>query len=104
YGFGDDYLDYQIDTTLNGGEARLQGMELSYRQSFGFLPSWARGFQFFINLTKIELSGPNASDFTEFSPQDLNWGVTYGFKKFLIKVNTTNADAVRRRVTAAATA
>src|SRR5690606_3255681 len=77
YGFSDEYLDYMIETTYNGGEATLRGLELAYRQTFNFefLPAWSRGFQVFANYTKLRVSGPNADDFTEFSPQEFNWGV-----------------------------
>jgi TonB-dependent receptor len=103
YGFTNEFLIYDLQTTVNGGSASVKGLELSYRQSLDFFP-WGRGLQFFVNLTRLRLAGPNADDFTEFSPQDLNWGVTYGFRKFLIKVNTTSSDPVRRRIASAATA
>lgn len=103
YGFTDDFLDYDIQTTVNGGSATIKGLELSYRQSFGFLPRWGRGLQVFANLTKLRLSGPNADDFTNFTPTEFNWGVGYGMGKFYVRANTVTTDPNRVQLASAAT-
>jgi len=77
FGLSDDYLDYEVITKTNGGEAVIEGYEVSWRQSFYFLPAWARGFSTFTNATISRVSGPNARDFTPFAHKNINWGMTY---------------------------
>ena len=100
YGLSEEYSTYDISTKRNGGEASLTGFEWSYRQALNFLPGWARGFHVFINGTHISLSGPNADDFTSFSPKNINWGVSYARARFLAKVNVAQSGKVRNGVIA----
>lgn len=100
YGLSQEYSTYDISTKRNGGEANLTGFEWSYRQSLNFLPGWARGFYVFINGTHISLSGPNADDFTSFSPKNINWGVSYARAKFMAKMNVAQSGKVRNGVIA----
>jgi iron complex outermembrane recepter protein len=44
----------QVRTVLNGGKARVSGLELSYSQAFLFLPGWASGLFAQGNLTLID--------------------------------------------------
>ncbi len=87
YGLPDDYLDYEIISKANFGEASVEGYELSWRQTLFFLPSWARGFQVFGNATISRLSGANAADFTPFAHKNLNWGASYIRKAFSLRFN-----------------
>ncbi len=87
YGLPDDYLDYEIISKANFGEASVEGYELSWRQSLFFLPPWAKGFQIFGNATISRLSGANAADFTPFAHKNLNWGTSYIRKGFTFKFN-----------------
>jgi iron complex outermembrane receptor protein len=96
FGLPDEFLDYDIVTQRNAGSASLSGVELGYRQSLTFLPAWGRGLQLFGNLTGIALSGANAADFSEFSPRNLNWGITYARPRFLVKFNVAQTKWVRR--------
>jgi TonB-dependent receptor len=91
FGLTDDYLDYEIITTTNGGEASVEGYELSWRQNLYFLPSWAKGFSTFANATIAKLSGPNAEDFTNFAHKCMNGGVTYARRSFSVKYNVSYA-------------
>lgn len=88
-GLTEDYLDYDIVTKKNGGAATLQGVELEYRQSFNS-HRWAKGLEVFGNLTIMDLSGPNADDFTRFTPRTASWGISYSRPKFNVKMNVTN--------------
>jgi outer membrane receptor for ferrienterochelin and colicin len=52
----------------------------------------------------MNLSGPNADDFAEFSPRNINWGASYVRARFNFKVNISSNKWVRRsRATASAT-
>lgn len=88
--------DYQIVTRGNGGYARIQGMEFSYRQSFRFLPSWARGLQAFVSYTTLSLDGSATSDFTGFNPRTLSWGVNFTRPRLVVKFNMALQDETRR--------
>src|SRR6185436_2339925 len=71
YGLESDQtlLNYNVTTLANGGDAKIRGVEFSYRQSLTFLPHWARGFQIFANLTKLSLSGTRTNDFSGYNPK-----------------------------------
>ncbi len=97
FGFPPDYLDYDIITQRNAGSATLQGIEFAYRQSLSFLPSWGKGLQIFGNVSAVGLSGSDAEEFPEFSPRNLNWGLSYARPKFLAKLNVAQTKWVRRQ-------
>ena len=94
-GLTDDYLDYDIVTKRNGGDASLSGVEVEYRQSLFFLPQWARGAHIFGNLTSMDLGGSNANDFSGFTAKTGNWGVSFTKPRFSAKVSV-NYTGVRR--------
>ena len=79
YGLDGDpsLLNYRVTTLANGGDAKIKGVEFSYRQSLTFLPSWARGFQVFANATKLSLSGSRTADFSGYAPKSLSGGVNF---------------------------
>jgi TonB-dependent receptor len=87
FGLPDDYLDYEVISKANFGEASVEGYELSWRQSLYFLPPWAKGFSLFGNATISRLSGANAADFTPFAHKNLNWGASYVRQAFTFKFN-----------------
>ncbi len=78
-------LDYNISTRTNAGDATINGIEFGYRQSLTFLPHWARGFQIFANVTKLDLSGSNTSDFSGYNPKSIAGGVNFVRPRFFIK-------------------
>lgn len=79
YGLGGDttLLNYTISTRSNVGDALVRGVEFSYRQSLTFLPDWARGFQVFVNATKLSLSGANTADFSGYTPKSAAAGLNF---------------------------
>lgn len=89
-------LEYTIVSRGNGGDARVRGLEITYRQSLFFLPQWASGFQVFANYTRSDLSGSNVADFTGFNPETLSWGVNLNRKRFLLKFNATQQGETKR--------
>ncbi len=90
------YLNYEIATTTNTGDAKITGVEFSYRQSLTFLPSWARGFQVFFNGTKMNLSGSTTADFTGFNPSSYAGGINFIRPRYFIKLTCTHQGETRR--------
>jgi TonB-dependent receptor len=76
YGLESDQslLSYNVTRLANGGDAKIKGVEFTYRQSLTLLPHWARGFQVFANATKLSLSGSRTNDFSGYNPKSLSGG------------------------------
>jgi TonB-dependent receptor len=106
YGLPDDpaYLDYEIATTINTGDAKITGWEFSYRQSLTFLPRWARGFQVFFNGTKMDLSGSSTANFTGFNPSSYAGGINFIRPRYFIKLTCTHQGETRRSAVAVSAA
>jgi TonB-dependent receptor len=72
---------YDYVTTLNGGDGRLAGMELSYQQPFKFLPGWMDGFGAQVNLALVdgefEAADGSKQDFKGTSKQVFNASLYY---------------------------
>lgn len=98
-GEGNDIF-YSIVTRANGGDARVRGLEFSYRQNLLFLPKWASGLQVFVNYTRSELDGSNTADFTGFNPETLSYGVSLTRKRFVVKFNATEQGETKRTAVA----
>lgn len=98
YGLPDDpaYLAYEVATTTNTGDARITGFEFSYRQSLTFLPHWARGFQVFVNGTRMSLDGSATADFTGFNPSAYAGGINFIRPRYFIKLAVTHQGETRR--------
>lgn len=108
YGLESDpsLLNYMISTRTNSGDAKVQGVEFSYRQSLTFLPKWARGFQVFVNATKLNLSGSNTADFSGYNPKSIAGGINFIRPRFSLKATIsytgdTNTGAVAASATVA---
>lgn len=110
-GFGGDYAGYSLTTRVNGGSAKVQGLELAYQQQFTFLPGWLKGFGMFANYTRLETSGDyggtrtvSTNTLTGFVPVAANLGISYIRNPWSIRVqakykgkflDTYNADPSR---------
>jgi iron complex outermembrane receptor protein len=103
YGLPDDpmYLNYKIATMTNGNDARITGYEFAYTQSLLFLPRWARGFQVFLNATKLQLHGGDVSDFSGFTPSNYAGGISFVRPRFSAKLNFTYQGETRQTLVAA---
>ncbi len=103
YGLESDpsLLTYQVRTLANGGDAKIQGFEFSYRQSLTFLPSWARGFQVFANYTKLNLSGSRTADFSGYNPKSIAGGVNFLRGRFALKTTISHLGDTRTGAVAA---
>lgn len=87
YGLDDEYIDYDIIYQNNVGDAKISGVEFSYRQGLGFISPWARGVQVFFNGNVQHLEGSRIADFRQFIPKTLNWGISLSRQKFTAKLN-----------------
>lgn len=83
-GLSDDYLEYDLSELRNGGDASIEGVEFTYRQSLGTLVPAARGFDVFGNMALMAVRGPSAYDFTGFSPKTASGGISYARSKVRI--------------------
>lgn len=103
FGLGDEYLDYDIVTKRNAGDAALNGVEFSWRQSFDQIHRWGRGLQLYVNFTAMELSGANKDDFSNFVPFTINFGASYTRQRyrFDISVNQFNERRIAPTVASA---
>jgi TonB-dependent receptor len=101
FGLSDDYLDYEIISTANGGNATVEGYEASWRQSLYFLPQWAKGFSTYANATISHVSGESADQFTPFAHKNINWGVSYIRRALSLRWNVSYAYKVTGAAVAA---
>ena len=106
YGLPDDplYLGYDITTLKNGGSARITGFEFAYNQQILFLPHWARGFQIFVNATRLRLSGGDQADFSAFAPSNYAGGINFVRPRFYVKLTFTYQGETRQTAVGVSTA
>jgi TonB-dependent receptor len=81
-GFNGDYAGYTLTMPVNGGKARVNGVEVAYQQQFSFLPGFWRGFGFYGNFTWLKSSGDfgnygRAGSLPDFSPRSGSGGLSY---------------------------
>lgn len=86
FGLNDDYLDYDIITKENVGDAMVSGIDFDYQQPLSFLPNWARGTMVFFNMTKSHLEGNSTANFSGFTRETTNWGISLSRPRFNIKL------------------
>ena len=75
-GLDPSYQGWEVRTTVNGGDARIDGAEFNVRQSLKPLGGWGRYVSVFANATKLKLYGSRTADFTRLVPQSFNYGFT----------------------------
>lgn len=92
---------YQIVSMTNVGDAKLTGVEFGYHQSLTFLPQWARGFQVFVNATKLRVGGSATADFSSFNPSSLSGGVNYIRGRLFVRLTYSYQGETRRTAIAA---
>jgi len=86
-GLTEEFLNYDIVSNVNVGDARVDGIEIDFRQELTFLPRWARGLEIHANATRLELTGASTADFTSFVPRSYNWGVSLTRSRFNVTLN-----------------
>jgi iron complex outermembrane receptor protein len=82
FGLDPRYVGWRLNTTINSGDARVQGVELNVRQSLAPLGKFGRYFSVFANATKLRLQGSRTADFNRFLPKSANWGFTFSKNPF----------------------
>lgn len=90
-GLPSDYLGYYWTTRVNGGDARIDGIEASYSQQLDFIPHVGRYLSFLANVTKLRVTGSNASTFDLKQgggniPTTGNAGLHFGYKRLSMGV------------------
>jgi hypothetical protein len=53
------------------------------------LPDWARGFQVFVNATKLALSGANTADFSGYTPKSAAGGLSFARSRVTLKATVS---------------
>ncbi len=76
------FLNWNIVTKFNSGDARITGGEFNVKQSLRMLGKWGSYFTLFANGTKLQLDGNPGASFTSFIPKSGNWGATFSRKRF----------------------
>jgi iron complex outermembrane recepter protein len=80
-GLDSRFVNWNLSTKFNAGDARVAGAEIGFSQTLRMLGAWGRYFTVFANGTKLELSGPSQANFTSFIPKTANWGVSFNRKQ-----------------------
>jgi TonB-dependent receptor len=78
------YVNWNLSTKFNSGNARITGAEFNVRQSLRNLGAWGNPFTVFANGTKLKLAGESQADFTSFIPESANWGVSFSRKRITL--------------------
>jgi iron complex outermembrane recepter protein len=107
-GFEPSYEGWEVRTTVNGGDARVDGAEFNIRQSLAPLAnvsplgSWGRYVSVFANATKLKLYGSREASFSRFIPESYNWGftITRNPVTLMLKWNGRGEQQRRARVAA----
>jgi TonB-dependent receptor len=77
FGIEDVYVGWTLQSTINVGTSKVNGVEANYTQPLTFVPYVGKYLSTFANMTKIKLDGPNETDFSGFIPESASVGLTY---------------------------
>jgi TonB-dependent receptor len=91
-GFDGLYEGYRLSTKINGGWARVRGLEVNYQQSLTFLPGWLGGFGVFANATRLVTRGTYdgtaiRTTIAGFVPLSGNGGISWSRAGTTVRVN-----------------
>jgi TonB-dependent receptor len=83
------YVGWQVTTTVNAGDAKIQGSEFSFVRplNFAFLPEWSKHFQVRANGTMLHLTGSNSASFQGFISKTGNLSLSYNKRPVSVTVN-----------------
>ena len=88
-GFDGQYAGFTLNSTTNGGGAKIEGFELSYNQQLKFLPGPWSGLRAFANYTKLKTAGTYSTGVTDlvgFVPEVFNGGASFLWRKLEARV------------------
>ncbi|MEJ1971001.1 MAG: TonB-dependent receptor [Lacunisphaera sp.] len=88
---------YVMSTRTNAGDARISGVEVSYRQALNFqsLPQVLRGIEIFGGLTCNRLEGAAEANFSQFSKKTYTIGLNYRAKRYNLSLNMVSQGTKR---------
>jgi iron complex outermembrane recepter protein len=94
----DTYGEYDVATQFNFADTiRMHGFEFDYKQALTFLPHFARGMQFFANVSSQRgKRGDTFGGFQDMNPFVANWGLSLTRPKFNVRINE-NYRGIQRR-------
>ncbi len=100
-GFDGLYGGYTLTTRVNGGWARVRGLELNYQQSLTFLPGWFGGLGLFANATRLLTRGTYdgttiRTTIAGFTPRIANTGVSWSRRGTTVRVNWNHTGEAAR--------
>ncbi len=88
-GFGGRYEGYMLNSSFNGGVAKVRGWEFNYTQQLTMLPGILSGLGAFANYTYLTTSGDygtagarSTDDVAGFYPETGNAGLTFKYRSF----------------------
>lgn len=90
-GLSHDYVGYDWSTRINGGDARIDGLEIGYSQDLDFAGPWGKYFAVMANATKLRVTGTNSNTFDLKQgggniPSTGNAGVRFHYQRFSMGV------------------
>lgn len=88
-GFNGQFAGFTLNTSANGGSAKVDGLEFAYNQQLSMLPRPWNGLRVFANYTKLKTSGTYANGVTDlvgFVPEVFNGGASFLWRKFEARV------------------
>jgi iron complex outermembrane receptor protein len=80
-GLDQRYLNWNIVTKFNSGNASITGGEINIKQNLRMLGKLGSYFTIFANGTKLQLDGNPGASFSSFIPKSGNWGATFARKR-----------------------
>ncbi len=81
-GLDSRYVGWGVSTTVNVGDATIEGAEFNLIRPLTFLPGWGKYFTVKLNGTKLRLGGANAPDFRGFIEETGNFNIGFSKKPF----------------------
>ncbi len=76
------FIGWAVSTTINTGDAKIEGVEVNFIRPLTFLPGWGKYFTIKANGTQLRLSGPQATDFRGFIEETGNFNIGFNKKPF----------------------
>jgi iron complex outermembrane receptor protein len=76
------FVGWGVSTTINSGDARIEGVEFNFIRPLTFLPGWGKYFTIKANGTQLRLSGARATDFRGFIEETGNFNIGFSKKPF----------------------
>ena len=102
FGLGSDYVGWELRSTINAGDAKINGFELNLNQRLDIVTGLfdqqaiGRKFTFYANITKMDLSGRNVYDFPKWIDTNGNMGLNFTHKAFSAQIKWNYRGAMRR--------